>query len=82
MPVKCKNPRYATKNNVRLAFCDGKVVEAKKWYPTSFNAGHKHKWMEGRKYTTIDSKHNHPINEKLKVALKGTTKHKHKLLRK
>ena len=28
MPLPCQKPRYAYKNDVRLAFCKNKVVEA------------------------------------------------------
>ena len=52
---------------------------------TSFNAGHRHKWMKGRKFTTINfitGKHKHKINLIRMIAMpsrKGG--HPHKLLK-
>ncbi len=52
---------------------------------TSFNAGHRHKWMKGRKFTTISlitGKHSHKINIRRMIAMSSKrVRHSHRLLR-
>ncbi len=53
--------------------------------PTTRNAGHRHKWMKGRKFTTINfitGRHKHKINLRRMIAMKSRRGgHIHKLLR-
>ena len=51
--------------------------------PTTYNKGHKHEWMSGRGYTTIEAGHNHKINlKKLLAIASGKDNHTHRLLKK
>lgn len=47
MPILCKNPRYRYSKNVRLTFCNGKVIEAKSKRIVDLERYHKHKIHAG-----------------------------------
>lgn len=50
---------------------------------TSYNKGHRHKWMSRRGYTTINKGHKHKINKKRMLAMiDGKYPHIHKLYKK
>lgn len=53
-----------------------------KYYITSENNGHTHLWKEDKKFTSFDAGHNHPLNLKKMIAIKGKSNHIHKLLKK
>ena len=51
MPVKCKNPKYGytKKRDVRLTFCNGKVVESKRKIIVDFERKYKKTIYTGKK---------------------------------
>lgn len=49
-------------------------------YKTTVDAGHRHYWEPGKKYTTANSGHKHKINQSKKLALPVKPgQHNHKL---
>lgn len=82
MPRKLKSSisKVKKKKGIKSAYA---ICIANLFKKTTYNKGHRHKWMSGRGYTTFDGGHKHKINRKKMIAMMGGKyPHIHRLLKK
>lgn len=75
---------FRFKGNVRFGFKNNKVVEVKRFFVTSKNDGHTHKWRRDRPFTTINGRdpHKHKVMKTIVfTSINGKRPHRHKLLK-